>query len=131
MGSLETRCLAQGNTVVLAPALETPAQITLTGTHATLTTPLTRSSVTADKASLGPAVTFVPLVTMATQRNPVGSVCRVSATATLTPRTLSRVIPGLADASSACTTLMARHVPTVNMVTMAMLWLTTADAVPV
>lgn len=72
-------------------------------------------------------MTCVHLVTMATQSKPVGSACLVSATATLTPRTLSHVTPGLASASSACTTVMACPVPTVNLVTMAMLWLMTAD----
>lgn len=52
MGSLETRCLVLGNTVGPAPALETPAQITLMGTPVKLTTPLTRSFVTANKDTL-------------------------------------------------------------------------------
>lgn len=64
---------------------------------------------------------------MATQSNPVGSACRASATATSTPRILSHVTPGPASASSACTTLMVRPVPTVNRVTMATLWPMTAD----
>lgn len=51
MGSLETPCLAQGITVGPVPALVTPAQIISMLTHAMLTTPLTRSSVTADKAT--------------------------------------------------------------------------------
>lgn len=50
-GSLETPCLAQGITVGPAPALVTPAQIISTVTRAMLTTLLTRSSVTADKAT--------------------------------------------------------------------------------
>lgn len=131
MGSLETRCLVQGSTVGPAPALVTPAQITLMRTPVTLTTPLTRSYVTAGKATLGSAVTSVPLVTMATQSNPAGSASRASATATSTPRTPAHVTPGLADASSVCTTLTVRLVDTVNTVTMAMLWPTTADFVPV
>lgn len=52
MGSLETRCLVLGNTVGPAPALETPAQITLMGIPVKLTTPLTRSFVTANKDTL-------------------------------------------------------------------------------
>lgn len=52
MGSLETRCSVQGSTVGPAPALVTPAQITLTATPVKQTTPRTRSSVTADKATL-------------------------------------------------------------------------------
>ena len=52
MASLGTQCLAQGNTVGPAPALETPAQITLTDTPVKLTTALTRSSATASKATV-------------------------------------------------------------------------------
>lgn len=73
------------------------------------------------------AVTSVPLVTMATQSNLAGSASRASAAATLTPRTLTHVTPGLANVSSACTTLTAHPVTIVNSVTMAMLWPMTAD----
>lgn len=75
----------------------------------------------------GPAVTSVPLVTTATQANLVGSASRAIATATSTPRTLSHVTRGPANASSACTTPTAHPVPTVNTVTMATLWPMTAD----
>lgn len=51
MGSLETQCLAQGSTVGPAPALVTQAPIILMVTHAMLTTPLTKSSVTANQAT--------------------------------------------------------------------------------
>lgn len=72
-------------------------------------------------------MTSVPLVTMATQSNPVDSACRASATATSTPKILGHVIPIQANASSACTTPMARPVTVANTVTMATLWPTTAD----
>lgn len=131
MGSLETQCLVQVSTVGPAPVLVTLAQITLMGTPVKLTSPLTRSSVTANKATRGHAVPSVPLVTMGTQNKPVGSASRAIAMATSTLRTLSHVTPGQANASSACITPTARPVLTVNKVTMATLWPTTADAAPV
>lgn len=130
MGSLETRCLVQGSTVGPAPALVTPVQITLTASPVKQTTPRARSSVTADKATLGPAVTSVLLVIMETQSKAADSACHASVTATSTPRILGHVTPGPASALSACTTLMAHPVPTVSMVTMATRWLRTADVVP-
>lgn len=52
MGSLETQFLALETTVGPVPVLESLALITLTDTLVTLTTALTRSSVTAKKATL-------------------------------------------------------------------------------
>lgn len=98
MASLETQCLVQGSTVDPAPALVTPAQVTLMDSPATQTTAVTRSSVVADKATLGPVVINVPLVTMATQSNPVVCAVHAIAMATLTPRILDHVTPGLASA---------------------------------
>lgn len=72
-------------------------------------------------------MTSVPLVTMVTQNSLVASAYRASAMATLMPRTLSHVTPGLASASNACITLTAHPVPIVSMVTMATLWPTTVD----
>lgn len=72
-------------------------------------------------------MTSVLLVTMATQSKLKGSADRANAMATLTPRILHHVTPGPASASSACTTLTACLVPTVNKVTMATLWPTIAD----
>lgn len=74
-----------------------------------------------------PAVTRVPLVTTATQPKLVGGACLVSATATSTPMTPGHVTPGRGSASAACTTPTARPAAIVETVTMAMLWLTTAD----
>lgn len=64
---------------------------------------------------------------MATQSRPVGNVSRASAITTLIRRIPGHVTPELVSASSACTTLMALPVPTVNRVTMAMLWPMIAD----
>lgn len=74
-----------------------------------------------------PAVTSVPLVTMATQSKLVASASHASAMATLTLWILIHVTSGLANASSACTTRMAPPVLTVSSVTTAMLWPMTAD----
>ena len=65
-----------------------------------------------------PAVTSVPLVTMVIQTSPGGSAYHASVAATSTPRTLSHVTPGPANALSACTTPTAPPVHTVYMVTM-------------
>ena len=156
MGSSETQCWVQGNTVGPVSAPVTPAQIASMATPVPLTRPRTRSSVTANKDTLvvlhffvreclmfvtrdsnltilvliiAPkvlAVTGVPLVTMATQHRLVGSASRASATATSTLRTVSHVTPGPANASSACTTPMACPAPSVNTVTTATLWPKTA-----
>lgn len=77
-------------------------------------------------APKGPAVTSVSLATMATRSRLAGSACRASATATSTPRTLIHVTPGPASASSASTTPTACPAPSVNTVTTATLWPTTA-----
>lgn len=52
MGSSGTRCWVQGSTVDPAPVPVTPAQTTSTPIPVKLTTPPTRSSATADKATL-------------------------------------------------------------------------------
>lgn len=98
MGSLETQYLAQGSIVGPALALVILGQIILTATPAMLTTHLTRSSATANKATQDHAATNVPLATMATQSNLEGSASHASAIGTLTPRIPSPVIPGLVNA---------------------------------
>lgn len=65
-----------------------------------------------------PAVTSVHLVTTATPSNLEVSVCRASATTTLTPTTPSHVTPGLAGASGVCTTPTGSSAPSVSLVTM-------------
>lgn len=75
----------------------------------------------------GPAVTGAHRVTMATRINPAASVFRAAATATLTPRTPSRVTTERDSVSSACTTRTVRPAPTVSRVITATLWPTTAD----
>lgn len=130
-GSLETQCLAQGSTVVPAPVQVTQAQIISTGSPVRQTTPPTRSSAAVNRDTLAHAVTSVPLVTMATQGNRVVNVDHASVMTTLTLRTLGHVTPQLASVSNACTTLLVRPVISVNMVTMAALWPTTADVAPV
>lgn len=74
----------------------------------------------------GPAVTSVPLVTMATLNKPVVNAWLVSATAILTAWTQSHVTTELASVSSASTTLKARFVLSVNLDTTGTLWLMTA-----
>lgn len=49
---MEIQCLVQGSTVGLVPALVTQAQVTSMRILVKLTTPLTRSSVIVDKATL-------------------------------------------------------------------------------
>lgn len=64
---------------------------------------------------------------MATQNKPVANVCHASVMATLTAWTQGHVTPQLASVSSACTTLKALPVLTVNLDTMVTLWPMTAD----